>query len=363
MLNVEGTTGRESVTLSTPESQSFPVKTLLGTTSRPPEKLRVHRSEIGACAYDQTVRASVSVVICAYTFERQKDLFEAIRSVEAQMDAPDEVVVVIDYNDPLLQVVTDAFPGAVVVPNRETKGLSGARNTGVAVATRQVVAFLDDDAAAAPDWLETLTRHYADPAVAGVGGAAIPSWPSVRPDWFPREFDWVVGCSYTGQPTEVAEVRNFIGANMSFRREVFTKAGVFNSAVGRVGKRPVGCEETELCIRVTHVIPGARLLLDPAATVSHKVAEERVNRAYYFRRCYAEGLSKAMVARLTDSGRALSSEKTYVSRTLPAGVVRGLGQALRGDSAGAARSVMIVAGLFVTGLGYIRGRLSRSAVA
>src|SRR5260370_3129049 len=97
-----------------------------------------------------------------------------------------------------------------------------------------------------------------------------------EPRWFPEEFYWVVGCTYRGMPGSVAQIRNPIGANMAFRREVFDVVGDFRSEVGRVGTHPVGCEETELCIRVRQHWPHGVFLYQPQACVSHRVP---INRA------------------------------------------------------------------------------------
>ena len=117
---------------------------------------------------------------------------------------------------------------------------SPARNTGVALATGAVVAFIDDDAVADTDWLKYLGAAYAHDGVLGVGGAIEPAWQHGRPAWFPAEFDWVVGCTYRGVPEFAGPVRNLIGANMSLRREVFDVVGGFNEGVGRVGAVPLG---------------------------------------------------------------------------------------------------------------------------
>src|SRR5690606_2462906 len=150
-----------------------------------------------------------------------------------------------------------------------------------------------------------------------------------RPDWFPEEFDWVVGCSYRGLPGGRVRVRNVLGGNASFRREAFDAAGGFATGIGRDGnKRPLGGEETELCIRLSRARPDAVLLIDDRAVIHHRVPGAREHFRYFRTRTYAEGLSKALVARSVGTRRALESERRYTTRGLPAGVVRGRREAL-----------------------------------
>src|SRR4051794_23050063 len=103
-----------------------------------------------------------SVVICAYTERRWDDLCAAVGSVAAQSPPPAEILVVCDHNAELLDRVRRELPGVVAVDGNGPRGLSGARNAGVAAARGDVVAFLDDDAVAAPDWLACLLEPYAD---------------------------------------------------------------------------------------------------------------------------------------------------------------------------------------------------------
>jgi GT2 family glycosyltransferase len=299
-----------------------------------------------------------SVVICAFTTERWEELSAAVASVAAQTMPARETIVVIDHNDDLLARAREAFPAAGVVSNDGRRGLSDARNHGVRAAGGTLVAFLDDDARADPTWLERLSEAYDDPDVMGVGGSAAPAWASGRrPRWFPEEFDWVVGCSYLGLPDRRAPIRNFLGCNMSFRREAFTIAGGFDTAVGRVGTRPVGGEETEFCIRLRRLRPGTMLIYEPSARVQHSVPRTRSTWRYFRARCYAEGLSKAVVSRLAGSNDGLASERRYVIATLPVGVLRNLALAIpRRDLGGPARAGAILAGLAVTIVGYAVGR-------
>jgi hypothetical protein len=218
------------------------------------------------------------------------------------------------------------------------------------------LALLDDDATAAPDWLEQLLAGYCSPNTLGVGGAIEPHWQSRRPRWFPEEFDWVVGCTYRGMPSEPAPVRNLIGCNMSFRRQVFDQIGGFRDEIGRVGAQPFGCDETELCIRLRQRLPHAQLLYMPAARVHHDVPAARARWVYFRERCLLEGRSKALVARLVGAGDGSATERAYALRTLPRGFARGLYAALLDcDLSGIARAGAIGLGLAITTAGYIQG--------
>lgn len=302
----------------------------------------------------------VSVVVCAYTEERWEDLVAAIDSLERQTLPPAELILVVDHNRRLAERAKVAFTEVRVVENSRERGLSGARNSGVTATSGDIVVFIDDDARAAPDLLERLVAGYR-PGVLGVGGAAEPAWPAGRPAWFPPEFDWVVGCTYRGLPAAGGAVRNPIGANMSLRREVLDATGEFSAGIGRLGKLPLGCEETDLCIRASAHFPGQVFLFDPAAQVTHRVTTDRTRLRYFVSRCFAEGRSKAAVAARTGEGPALASERSYTLRALPRGVLRGIADALRGDATGLARAAAIVAGLAITTAGYFDGRLRSHA--
>jgi GT2 family glycosyltransferase len=304
------------------------------------------------------IRPAVSVIVCAFTEDRWEDICRVIASVRAQTEAPGEIILVIDHCPPLLRRARQAFGDVTVVPNHFQKGLAGGRNTGVAHAWGDVVAFIDDDAVASPDWLARLADHYLDPTVLGVGGLVEPAWEHARPGWFPPELDWVVGCSYLGMRPGLGPIRNFIGANMSFRREILAEVGGFSIELGRVDSNPFGCEETELCLRVSQRYPGAILLYEPAAAVSHRVRKQRARWRYLRSRCYAEGRSKATVASLAGAGSALASERSYVRSTIPRGVGRSLWRAARGRPSGLLSAFALVLAVFTTGFGYLVGRWS-----
>jgi GT2 family glycosyltransferase len=307
------------------------------------------------------MQLDATVVICAYTEARWDDLQASVASVRRQNAPPREIVVVIDHNSDLLQRACAELFGVTVLENQETQGLSGARNTGVRAAQGSLIAFLDDDAVAEPDWLQLLVRACEDPNVLGCGGLIEPAWLDGAPAWFPEEFNWVVGCSYKGLPLTQCVVRNLIGGSMCIRREVFASVGGFRSEIGRVGKHPVGCEETELCLRALQRWPGRVFLYEPTSRIEHAVPGSRSRWSYFRARCYFEGRSKALVAHMAGARDGLSSEWTYTLFALPKGVARNVLQVFsRRDIHGCARAGAIVTGLIITAAGYVTGALQLS---
>lgn len=300
---------------------------------------------------------TVSVVICTYTEKRLSLLAKVVDSVRIQSLVPEQIIVVVDHNEDLYKRLIMDFQDVVLVESTDQPGLAGARNTGASIATGEIIAFLDDDAEAAPDWLERLSTFYDDPDVLAVGGRVEPVWETARPAHFGKELDWIIGCSHRGMPRVATEVRNLIGANMSFRRDVLEHIGGFNHELGRQAVKPLGCEETEICIRASLALPGARIVYDPAAVVSHHVPATRGTLSYMLSRAWSEGLSKAQVSHLVGHKRALRSERTYVRRVLPRAVLSGIRDWGTGnDTAGLSRAGAVLAVLACTTGGYLRGR-------
>lgn len=301
-----------------------------------------------------------TVIVCTYTEERLPLLRECLAGVATQEPPCDELVIVVDHNPALAATLREERPEASVVENEGVRGLSSARNTGVAVGTGDLLVFLDDDATPRPGWLQKLVAPFVDPTVAGTGGRAEPRWEhGSRPAWFPEELDWVVGCSFRGQAG--GDVRNPIGASMALRASALAEVGGFSTELGRVGTLPVGCEETELGLRLNRA--GGRIVLVDDSVVDHFVPAPRATVSYVLRRCYAEGMSKAVVRRLVEEhGSAddtLGPERRYLL-TMVAAIGRAVPHALRRRTLGlAAPAILIPASLIAAGLGFVRASVPR----
>lgn len=315
---------------------------------------------------------TVSAVVCAYTEERWDDTLAAVESLSGQSRPPEEILLVVDHNAGLSDRARGWFasrPHLRVVDNELTRGLAGARNTALREVAGDVVVFLDDDAVARPDWIATVLPHYDAPNVVAVGGRAEPRWPAgAPPACLPSELHWVVGCSYAGQhaPERAGPVRNLMGCAMSLRWQAVDAVHGFSESLGRVGTTPLGGEETELCIRLRQARPSSVVLLDPLAVVDHRVTRVRTTWTYLVRRCWSEGVSKALLTRSVGRGDGLAAERGYTRSVVPTAWWRELrtaaAAAARGRVPTARRallaSVALPLAVLAAGAGYVRGRIA-----
>jgi glycosyltransferase involved in cell wall biosynthesis len=317
----------------------------------------------------QTSASATSVVVSTYDEKRWDDLVACLDSLARQSLPPLEQIVVVDHNPALLEMATEEFPTARVVANERPRGLAGARNTGIAAARGEIVAFIDDDARAEPHWLAELEGCISEAATVGAGGALLPLWQGPEPAWFPSEFYWVFGCSYTGLPEQLAPVRNPIGANMAVRKSALGEVGGFREGTSEDAPREIRSrgvvraagnipDDTDLAIRIKQHRPDAIWIYQPEARVLHTVTPERTSLGYFLRRCYEEGVGKANLSRYVGSSDGLSSERRHLAVVLPRGLARGLRDLARGDGGGALRAAAIVTGVLSSAVGFFVAKVS-----
>lgn len=297
--------------------------------------------------------SDATVVIATYDLARWDLLEAAVTSVQSDSGMQAQVIVSVDQNEALYERVRTNWPGVTVVRNAYGRGASGTRNTAAELACTPYVVFIDDDIKVRPGWLDRLLAPFADPTVVGTGGGVVPRWQASRPAWFPEEFDWVVGASYRGMPTRQDVVRNVWSENMAVRAEIFQAVGGFRSAFGKVGSYN-SPEDTDLCIRMAAIAPGCKWVYVPEALVEHHVPAVRSRFSYFLQRNYREGVGKVQMADLIGMHETLQSERDYVRRTLPTGILAGLWQSFRyGNLHGFLRAGAIVAGVLAAGAGAI----------
>ncbi|HEU4349888.1 MAG TPA: glycosyltransferase family 2 protein [Actinoplanes sp.] len=297
----------------------------------------------------QPRRPAVSIVIPTHAEQRWASLVRAVACARSQLYTPAEIVVVVDHNPALYRRARRDLAGVTVLENLYAQGVSGNRNTGAFHTHTALIAFMDDDVIAEPDWLGRLVAPFAEPAVVGTGGGIRPSWQGPAPRWMPEEFLWAVGGSYAGMPTVTAPIRNVWSASMVVRRETFMAVGGFRTGFGKLGgqNRP---EDTELCIRMS-ALRGGRWMYVPEAVIRHEVPPVRATFSFFLRRCYAEGRGKVQMAGLTERDGSLTAERDYL-RSLPGAVARNIAAASRGRGAHhALKAGSVLAGVAAAGFG------------
>jgi GT2 family glycosyltransferase len=304
-----------------------------------------------------TVPLSVAVVVCAASTEREPLLRACMHSLLDGARVPDEILVVVDQNPALEASVAGWLPAATRLLRSPSRGISASRNAGLRAATADVVAFVDDDAAAEPDWLLEMMRAFeGSREVLGAGGAVVPQWERDG-GWLPDELLWVVGCTYLGHRDDPGPIRNPIGCNMAFRRRELTAVGGFSAEFGKSGAALGTCDETELCLRLERRYGRGRIRCVPAARVRHHIPATRLGWQTLVIRSASEGLSKGRL-RHAYGPAALGTERAYarglVRRRVPGLLVRGVTRRDRRSMLGAA-AILVTLG--VTGACYIGGEV------
>lgn len=297
----------------------------------------------------------VSVVIAVYSMERFEDFCEAVESVLDQTYEPIEAVLVVDGNERVCERTHAEFDDVDAVTihcNDTNQGLSYSRTRGVEKATGDVIAFLDDDAIAEPDWVEQLVRGYEETDAIAVGGRMVPEWVVGRPPHLPEEFLWLVGANYEQRMEPWTEVRNTLGSNMSFRAEVFEELGGFDEQVGLTADTQIQADETEFAIRMQDAF-GQGMLYQPDAVAAHKVFEYRTRPRWLCERAFWQGYSKRVLARASE--RSIDDDETeFLSHLAFSAVPSRLRQLVRDPSSARAQQLaMLVVLTACVGIGYL----------
>jgi glycosyltransferase involved in cell wall biosynthesis len=228
---------------------------------------------------------SVSILIPTHNraeiLEQTLDSLIALR-LPSSIDV-DLLVVANACKDSTVDVCHASFP-RLPLPARCVEepqpGLSIARNRAVAETTGEICAFVDDDVCVSPQWLEAMIATYNHYPADIVGGKVELWWAVVqRPDWLDPDLEGFL--SRLDHGTEVVEIfapKNIVGANFSFKRQVYEVTGPFRADLGRIGMDLLSTEETEFCDRA--VKQGARIFYSPEMQLKHWVAPQRVTVEY-----------------------------------------------------------------------------------
>jgi glycosyltransferase involved in cell wall biosynthesis len=246
----------------------------------------------------------VSVVLC--THDRAGYLGACLAGLAAQQNAPAHEVLVVDSASPLagaarIASLAQRFDARLLVLDKP--GLSRARNAGLMAAQGRLVAFIDDDAVAAPDWLAAMVKA-ALPGTVALGGRITPHYEAPLPAWWPPG---PVAALTVIEHDRAGQVGHDLprgvepyGANMAFDTAALRAIGGFPEGLGRVGTRLLSGEESLVLRRLA--ASGGAIRYDPAVAVRHSIQANRLTPGWLVERLYWQGVSEVVLRRLLGNG-------------------------------------------------------------
>ena len=249
----------------------------------------------------------LSLVIA--TYNRAEQLMVTLGSVAMQSaEAKSWECIVVDNNssDDTRQRVeafqrkhSDLNIRYIFEPNQ---GLSHARNAGIMASHGDIVAFIDDDEHIVKDfitaYIDLFDQH---PDAMAAGGEIIAEYPTGRPRWMSRYTERPIAnpMSFGDRVRLFPSGRIPGGGNMAMRRRLFDSVGMFNTSLGRTGKRLLGGEESDLFERIAN--SGYRVYYVPRAVMYHIIPEEKLSRDYFVRLATNTGISQRTRAELNNT--------------------------------------------------------------
>ncbi|HKG35623.1 MAG TPA: glycosyltransferase family 2 protein [Solirubrobacterales bacterium] len=187
-------------------------------------------------------------------------------------------------------------------------GLSAARNRALEdPGWADVVAYLDDDAVPAPDWLERLAARWAEapPEVAAIAGRIAARWEAEPPAWVSDRIATSFSLLDLGEGLVELDPANALegfGANISFRTRPLRAVGGFDSSRGIWGRVSLYGEESLVQRRLAE--RGHRLLYAGDVRAEHRIAADRLRLRALWRREVGRGATAVLDSRETPTGGA-----------------------------------------------------------
>jgi glycosyltransferase involved in cell wall biosynthesis len=173
-------------------------------------------------------------------------------------------------------------PGVRMRLLREPRtGLAQARNTGVRAASGEILCFTDDDCYPRPDLIDSVARVFEENDIGFMGGQVLLHDPNDEP---------VSITSRTGRALfpagELITTGDIQGACMAFRREVFDKTGLFDTAFG-AGAPLRGAEDCEMVARASFAGWNGGFFIEPVVSHHHRRRAQgarQITRSYDYSR-------------------------------------------------------------------------------
>ena len=259
----------------------------------------------------------MDISVCICTHNRPDYVATCLEGLERQSLPPSRFAVILvdsgstgDVPGQLADLADDY--GARLL-RLDQPGVSAARNAGLQAAETPFLAFVDDDAIPAPNWLEAILTVLAEapapPAL--LGGRILPSWEAPLPDWWPDSLRGVLsiieheGSGEYRRPGLPPALEPY-AANMAVHVPTVLAAGGFADIAGRYGGALLSDEEVQLAWTLQN--QGHRIWYDSRIVVHHQIQARRLCPEWLLSRLYWQGASTVVTRRLTGTPAAVWRE-------------------------------------------------------
>ena len=272
---------------------------------------------------------SLALDICVCTF-RRASLEATLRSLldQALPDGLRVGIVVIDNDDtPSAEALVTRMATGAPLPirylHRPGRNISLARNAALEASAAPLLAFLDDDETASPNWIAALMTRRAETQAEVILGPVAAIYPADAPGWMVR------ADIHATRPVWVKdEIRTGYSCNVLIdRTDPGIAAARFDPALGRTGG------EDSFFFRAL-TVAGARIAFAPEARVTEPVAPERLTLRWLARRRLRMGQTHALSLLVHDRharlpAMALASAKAAICAAMAAALLPLRARALR----------------------------------
>ena len=239
----------------------------------------------------------LSVIIC--TYNRSGLLKECLYSLVNQITDRDqyEIIVVdnnsIDNTENIVNKFIKNFPRHKLSYVLETKqGLSYARNAGYKKAMGEYLAYIDDDAKAAEDWVKNIIKSTDKIKPDILGGPIYPYYSCKKPIWFKDEYEIR---SHGETARFLRSKERLSGSNFIIKKNLLEKLGMFNPNLGMIGNKLRYGEETKLMVDARNIINNVKIYYTPEIKIKHMVKTENFLLLYRMKSKFIAGGQKHAV--------------------------------------------------------------------
>jgi len=260
----------------------------------------------------------MELTVCICTHNRPRYVGDCLTGLRRQTAAPGRFAILIvdsGSTEPYrteLQDLLRAYPEVRLI-RVDKPGISAARDAGAMAAGADYIAYIDDDAIPAENWVETILDAFAagDSLPAVLGGRILPIWEAPLPAWWPASLRGVLSIvehEGKGEYRTAALPPNLepYGCNMIVHVRWLLDSGGFGRGIGRVGGVLLSDEDVQVAWRLQNA--GRSVRYDSRIMVYHQIQASRLRPEWLLSRLYWQGASTVLTRRLLLNGDAVWRE-------------------------------------------------------